>query len=1237
MFLNSAIYDHLDKTISLKMNKEGLSLVRNGAIRKISFDQQNQLFEIEVNDGRMYKVEVKYMNAFKLAFAQCTCGIPHCQHEAAALHYLVSKSDQEINAVRDFTRELIKQAQEHKKESVEEIEAVLMPNASPNTFRKLPAVMLSQWEAFMNYASQEFPNYASFQRQVRAKLNEDGIIEATIREPNINALSEEKEAHVFLRNVGEQWEIKCSECLSSTRKLCSHQSYLLKRFFGEAGLKSILSRSYENVIKELSLESGLSVEKFKHIYLIAIERGQFVPYKRDLNYLTAPDLAAMSTYLFNLYGSRMNLEKARLESRGTKEDENYQNAYVWQVSAYTVQPTLIEGKAAKYGKKLVSSIEEASSPEFFNTEQKEIAASIEQIFEKYPLERPIQVRAMLNLIAGKRRVFENTMHFFLPQNYELKKSYLIPIQWRQETARVVFEVTADEVFIYINMVCMIGERKVKDVLTNFGLFVLEGEFAYLFEDEFQHLLWQNAEMKKIVVDREEKHRALQIITALMDHHEVDLPNDFEINAEICHNAVRELFISESGNSLIFNLFLRINDTLKINILQDSYAFTDDKIHEVAEEDKEAFIKAISSNHDTLRRSYEESGTFTITISECLRNAWFLKFFDFCRSQEIAVFGQENLRNFKFNTNNASINTNISSGIDWFDVNVEIKFGDVAVKHRDWIESVRNNEKYIQLDDGTYGVIPEEWYEKLSKLAKVVDIDGERLIINKFKFGVIDQLYEELSDDMLYQDMKYRLSRLTEISDTSEYELPDTIQASLRKYQEEGYNWLRTLDDISFGGCLADDMGLGKTLQVITLLAYQKSLNKNTSLIVVPRSLMFNWAAEIDKFCPSLTYMLYHGPLRKESQKRIFDFDLIITTYDTASIDIEFYREQFFNYIVLDESQAIKNPSSKRYKAMRLLKSRNKLVMTGTPLENNTFDLYAQFSFINPGMFGSQGSFREKFSTPIDKEGDEVAADMLRRIIKPFFLRRTKELVASDLPPKTENIIYCEMDTTQREMYEALKGQIKNEIEGNIKINGVDKSRFKILEGLLRLRQMCNAPQLLDNTLPKHKQVSVKIETLLDIITNDLGNHNALIFSQFTSMLDLIKKELDKKGIKYAYLDGSTRDRKGAVDNFQDSEDIQLFLISLKAGNTGLNLVKADYVYIVDPWWNPAVEAQAIDRTHRIGQDKHIFAYKMICKDTIEEKIMKLQQKKQKIAQDLIVTEDSTFNSLNKEELLDLFV
>jgi len=322
--------------------------------------------------------------------------------------------------------------------------------------------------------------------------------------------------------------------------------------------------------------------------------------------------------------------------------------------------------------------------------------------------------------------------------------------------------------------------------------------------------------------------------------------------------------------------------------------------------------------------------------------------------------------------------------------------------------------------------------------------------------------------------------------------------------------------------------------------------------------------------------------------------------------------------------------------MRVLQSRNKFVMTGTPIENNTFDLYAQFSFINPGIFGSQAHFKNRFSTPIDKEGDADTSEQLKKIIHPFLLRRTKELVAKDLPERSENIIYCEMGAQQRKMYEDLKNRIAQDIKASIDDNGLAKTKFKILDGLLRLRQICNSPLLINKSLSPSRSESVKIKTLVDILDGELQDHNALVFSQFTSMLALIREELDKRKIKYAYLDGQTRDRKSAVEEFQDNDDVKVFLLSLKAGNTGLNLVKADYVYIVDPWWNPAVEAQAIDRTHRIGQDKNIFAYRMICKDSIEEKIVELQNKKKKIAKDIIVTDENIFKSLEKNDLLGLF-
>ncbi len=338
---------------------------------------------------------------------------------------------------------------------------------------------------------------------------------------------------------------------------------------------------------------------------------------------------------------------------------------------------------------------------------------------------------------------------------------------------------------------------------------------------------------------------------------------------------------------------------------------------------------------------------------------------------------------------------------------------------------------------------------------------------------------------------------------------------------------------------------------------------------------------------------------------------------------------------MDESQAIKNPTSKRYKATRLIKSRNRVALTGTPIENNTFDLYSQMTFLNPGLFGSPADFKKNYSEPIDKNKDIERAKELQQIISPFLLRRTKEQVATELPPKTESVLYCEMGKEQRKVYDAYRNKYRDYLLGKIEDDGLGKSKMYVLEGLTKLRQICDSPVLIKDEDIKTTE-SIKIKELINTVTEKTGQHKILIFSQFVTMLELIKTELEANKIQYEYLTGKTRNRQERVENFQNNDEVRVFLISLKAGGTGLNLTAADYVYIVDPWWNPAVEAQAIDRCYRIGQDKSVMAYKMICKDTIEEKIIEYQKSKQKLASDIIKTDDSFVKSLTKSDIKDLF-
>jgi SNF2 family DNA or RNA helicase len=461
---------------------------------------------------------------------------------------------------------------------------------------------------------------------------------------------------------------------------------------------------------------------------------------------------------------------------------------------------------------------------------------------------------------------------------------------------------------------------------------------------------------------------------------------------------------------------------------------------------------------------------------------------------------------------------------------------------------------------------------------------------------------------------------------------------LRPYQVSGFQWLNYLREVGWGGILADDMGLGKTVQALSYLShFNEEHGKLRAVVVCPTTLMYNWENEIKKFTPELTHLIHHGGARAKDSAVFEQYNIIITTYGTLRSDIKWLIGVPFDYAVLDESQAIKNPHSKVAKAACLLSAKNRLCLSGTPLQNNTFDIYAQMNFLNPGMLGSVEFFRNEFATPIDKFGEQEQKDHLRRLLYPFLLRRTKEQVAKDLPEKTESILFCEMLDEQRNIYDAYRNDYRAKILGSIDSQGIDKSQLTILQGLMKLRQICDSPAIL-NEPEKYPNVSAKLEELAREISENISNHKALVFSQFLGMLALIKEKLKELDVPFEYFDGSTsaQDREKAIQRFQNDDTCRVFLISLKAGGVGLNLTAADYVYIVDPWWNPAVEQQAIDRTHRIGQTKNIFAYRMICIDSIEDKILQLQERKRILARDLISDDQGFVKSLSRADVEYLF-
>lgn len=628
--------------------------------------------------------------------------------------------------------------------------------------------------------------------------------------------------------------------------------------------------------------------------------------------------------------------------------------------------------------------------------------------------------------------------------------------------------------------------------------------------------------------------------------------------------------------------------------------------------------------------------FFLSPQTMIANEWFFRFVDQLEEDGVEIFGQKELKSFKYVFSKPETSFSIQSGTDWFDAKVGLSFNGEAVSIETIKKALLNKQDYVVLKDGSLGLLPKEWLKKVEKYLRLGQTQKGELRIPKQHFNVLDELLEDIDDQALQQEIAERKKALADFHEIENTETPSNVQATLRPYQLEGVNWINFLEQYGFGGILADDMGLGKTLQTITVLAQSLLGNSDgVHLVVGPTSLLHNWQSEMNKFCPDIKHCVHHGSDRQTSSKGFGEFDVVVTTYGTLVNDVEWLKEFSFSWLVLDESQAIKNLQSLRNKALRLITAKNKLALSGTPVENNTFELFAQMHVINPAFLGTAEHFKREYAKPIDQDGDTEKAEELRQLIKPFILRRTKKQVAKDLPEKTETVLYCDMGPEQRAVYEQHKQEVRDVLMGQIEEEGLGKSQFQVLTSLLKLRQLCLSTAIAKLDSPLEEHYSTKIDILREQLKNLPVGSKALVFSQFVKMLGEVKNMLTEEQIPFAYLDGQTRDRQAAVSDFQDDEDCKVFVISLKAGGTGLNLTAADYVYILDPWWNPAVEAQAIDRSYRIGQKKQVFAYKMICENSIEEKILKLQQKKLAVAEGVVQSEDGMFKQLTTEDIQDL--
>ena len=1053
---------------------------------------------------------------------------------------------------------------------------------------------------------------------------------------------------VIVKQSNTDLHLHCG-CNTPKRKLCEHQTRVLYNLIDRKDLRAFFDKkTREEKIKPVAAEYGLENEPDTDLHFsleYANRTLNIKPRKKEL----IPVSPASMTFLENLLlpVKPVHLTEGNNTAADSKmivvisEHKYYDQFYI----------SLYEAQTTKDGR-IKNPLNPADPLDIFwnvdDADQLKFLSAVAKYQNHHRKKKTETDMEGLKAIVQNPSQLDFYIHN-LSVSENINAASLELVRMIRTDLELHVNVDQNEQFYTISGKLLLEEKTLdlEKLIVRYDYFVFTENSLYLIDnpDIFQVISFFKKYNQKIIIhqDRFEEFRT-RVLSKLED--KIRLTYSYlkpatkkQLKENGFNEAVQKIiYLEDFGNYVLITPVMKYGSA-EVPVFSKKQIYSIDNhgnpftVNRDQEEELRFSTSLLRSHADF--RDQPERNFFYLHKDTFLNEEWFLETFEEWSNQHIQVLGFNKLAKNKLNSNKAKITIHVVSGINWFDTTVAVYFGKQKVSLKNLHKAVKNRSKYIALDDGTMGILPAEWIEKFAGYFNAGEIAGETIRTSKINFSGIGEMYEaEVMTNEVLEEIAFYKSRFADFESIQDVAVSQELNATLRDYQMEGLNWLNFLDDFGFGGCLADDMGLGKTLQIIAfILSQRKKQSFNTNLIVVPTSLIFNWQAEIEKFAPSIKVLTIYGSGRVKDVVDFDNYEIILTSYGTLLSDVNFLKKYTFNYIFLDESQAIKNPDSQRYKAARLLQARNRIVLTGTPVENNTFDLYGQLSFACPGLLGTKIQFQNHFSTPIDRFHDQERARDLQKKISPFVLRRTKKQVAKELPDKTEMVLYCEMGEEQRKVYNAYEIEFFNFLNTKKEID-IPRESLHVLQGLTKLRQICDSPALLNDDL-YYGNASAKIDVLIEQIENKSTRHKILVFSQFVTMLDLIKAELVTRNITFEYLTGQTKDRAARVDNFQNNDEVRVFLISLKAGGTGLNLTNADYVYLVDPWWNPAVENQAIDRSYRIGQKKNVIAVRLICPDTIEEKIMMMQQSKKDLAEDLVKTDVSILKSLSKKDLLNL--